>query len=356
MDGFGRTTGRHDTGAVADAVGIIARVRRRVYLVFVAILVTLTVGTAGFMVIEGYPFFDAFYMSVITISTVGYKEVQDLDTGGRVFNIGLILIGVTTLFFAVGLMTQSIIELELFAYFPKRRMRKMIEDLKDHYIVCGYGRVGRAAAEELRRSGVPFIVLDRMEAKVDRAMRAGMLAALGDSTLDASLRGVHIERARGIIAALATDADNLFLVISAKTLNPMLNVASRVIEEEAEPKFRRAGADAVFMPYTMAGSRLAQSILRPHVVEFLEVATAESELKVSIEQVRVPATHGTRSIKDLDIRRQVGIIVLAIRKASGNMLFNPAPEDNIEPGDFLIAMGTEEQLRRLNTLLAEAHV
>jgi voltage-gated potassium channel len=330
------------------------QLRRRVVFIIGAIVLTLLFGTAGFVVIEGWPPFDAFYMTLTTMTTVGYREVHDLSQGGRIFNSFLIFFGVTTLFLAIGGMTQTIIELELGGYFPKRRTRRMIEKLKDHYIVCGFGRVGRAAAAELLRAGVPFIVMDRNDVKIERAMRLGMLAALGDSTLDVNLREVNIHRARGLIAALATDADNLFLVISAKTLNPTLNVSTRVIEEEAAEKFRRAGADAVFMPYNMAGSRLAQSILRPHVVEFLELATAESELKVSIEQVRVPHEYDARSLKDLQLRNRVGVIVLAIRKASGNMLFNPDAEDRIEPGDFLIAMGSEEQLRRLGMLLAES--
>jgi voltage-gated potassium channel len=329
--------------------------RRRVILIASAISTALLVGTVGFVLIEGFPWFDAFYMSLTTITTVGYMEVHPLHPAGRVFNSFLILFGVTSLFFAVGAMTQTIIELELTGYFPKRRVKRMIAKLNDHYIVCGFGRVGRAAAAELQRAGVPFIILDRSEAKVERAMHDHMLAALGDSTFDNNLRDVGIERARGLVAALATDADNLFLVLSAKSLNPKLHVASRVIEEEAEQKFRRAGADAVFMPYNMAGSRLAQSILRPHVVEFLELATAESELKVSIEQVKV-GSHSElidKSIRQIQLRKQVGVIVLAVRRADGQMVFNPDPDTVIQAGDFLIAMGSDQQLRDLNSLVEE---
>ncbi|HET8548578.1 MAG TPA: potassium channel protein [Bryobacteraceae bacterium] len=332
-------------------------IRRRLAVVAAAIVVSLLTGTAGFVLIEGYPVFDAFYMSLITVATVGYMEVHPLSVAGRVFNSVLILFGVTTLFLGVGAMAQTAIEIELSGYFPKRRMRKMIENLKDHYIVCGFGRVGRGAAAELKRSGVPFIIIDRSEAKVDRAMREGVLAALGDATLDPTLREVGIARARGLIAALATDADNLFLTISAKTLNPTLNVATRVVEEEAEAKFRRAGADAVFATYTITGSRLAQSILRPHVVQFLEVATMDSGMKVSIEQVRVGESSEfvSKSLRQMQLRREVGVIVLAIRRATGDMLFNPDPEAEIRAGDYLIAMGTEDQLAKMNQLMAEAH-
>jgi voltage-gated potassium channel len=334
-----------------------AHIRKRLALVTFAIVLSLVIGTGGFVVIEGYPLVDAFYMSLITVATVGYTEVHPLSTAGRIFNSALILFGVTTLFLGVAAMAQTVIELELSGYFPKRRIKKMIENLKDHYIVCGFGRVGRGAAAELKRSGVPFIIVDRSEAKVDRAMRDGLLAGLGDSTLDATLREVGIERARGLIAALATDADNLFLTISAKTLNPMLNVAARVVEEEAEEKFRRAGADAVFATYTITGSRLAQSILRPHVVHFLDLATMDTGLKVSIEQVRVGESSEfvSKSLRQIQLRREVGVIVLAIRRAGGEMLFNPDPEAEIRAGDHLIAMGTEEQLAKMNQLMAEAH-
>jgi voltage-gated potassium channel len=332
-------------------------IRRRMALVAAAVGASLLIGTIGFMVIDGYPLFDAFYMAVITVATVGYSEIRPLSEAGRAFNIFLILFGVTALLFGVGAMTQTIIELELGGYFPKRRMKRMIENLKDHFIVCGFGRVGRGAAAELKRSGVPFIIVDRSDLKIERAMRAGMLAAIGDATLDATLREVGIARARGLIAALATDADNLFLTISAKTLNPTLNVAARVVEDEAEQKFRRAGADAVFATYTITGSRLAQAILRPHVVQFLEVATMESGQKVSIEQVRVGESSEfvSKSLRQIQLRREVGVIVLAIRRASGDMMYNPDPEAEIRAGDYLIAMGTEDQLARMNQLMAEAH-
>jgi voltage-gated potassium channel len=327
-------------------------------LIFLGMILTaLVMGTVGFIVIEDYPPFDAFYMALTTVATVGYKEVHELSTLGRVFNSVLIAFGVTSIFAGVGAVTQTVIELELGGYFPKRRAKRMIDKLHDHFIVCGFGRVGRSAAAELRHANVPFIVLDRSEQKVERATREGYLAALGDASMDTNLRNVGIERSRGLIAALATDADNLFLVISAKTLKPGLNVATRLIEEEAEHKFRRAGADAVFTPYTMAGSRLAQAILRPHVVQFLEVATAESDLKVTIEQVRVqPGTPiPGQSLRQLNLRKETGVIVLAIRRPTGEMIFNPDPELVIQEGDFLISMGTEAQLRTLTEFVAEAH-
>lgn len=192
------------------------RLTRRYTFLGAAILATLLLGTAGFVLIEDYPPFDAFYMTLTTMTTVGYGEIHPLSRAGRMFNTLVILIGVTVMFLAIGAMTQTVIELEFGEYFGKRRTRRMIEKLRDHYIVCGFGRVGRSTAQELQRSGVPFVVMDRSDDRVERAMRAGMLAVVGDATRDEALREVGLERARGLVAALASDADNLFLILSAR--------------------------------------------------------------------------------------------------------------------------------------------
>jgi voltage-gated potassium channel len=324
---------------------------RRLRLFVLAVVGCVIVGTIGFMWFANYTFFDAVYMSLITITTVGYMEVRPLGTAGRVFNSLFLVLGVSVMFFGIGVVAQSVIELELNKYFSRRRTKRMIDQLRGHYIVCGYGRVGRNAVVELHKAGVPFIVLERDEDKVEKAVRAGLLAAAGDSTLDVHLREVGIERARGLIAALGTDADNLFLVLSAKTLNPNLQISARVLEEESEHKMRRAGADTVLAPYAITGARLAQAILRPHVVQFLDFATIG--LDVGIEQVRVADDSRlvSKSLKELQIRRDVGVIVLAIRRSDGEMLFNPDANAVVHAGDYLIAMGGSEQLRRLEQVL-----
>ena len=331
------------------------RLKRRFLYIALAILLALAAGTAGFTLIEGYAPFDAFYMTLITMTTVGYKEVHDLSRAGRVFNSVLIVCGVTVMFFAIGAMTQAVIEMELPELFGRRRVRRMIDKLRDHYIVCGYGRVGRAAAFELQRAGMPTVVVDRDPERVERAVRAGLLGVNADSTRDETLIEAGVSRARGLIAALATDADNLFVILSARNLNSGLKVAARAGEEEAEEKLRRAGADVVFAPYSSAGHQLARSLLRPHVVQFLDVATSSIGLDVRIEQVRVAAASEfvSRSLKQLQVRRELGVIVLAIRKASGQMQFNPPADAVIEADDFLIVMGEHDNLRRLESLLTE---
>ena len=332
-----------------------SRLARRFSYILAALLGTLLIGTVGFTVIEHYPPFDAFYMTVITMSTVGYSEIHSLSRAGRIFNSCLILFGVTTIFIGIGAMTQTIIEFELGEAIGKRRMKRMIEKLKDHFIICGYGRVGRGAAAELQHAGVPFVVVDISPDRVNRAMLAGMLAVIADSTRDETLRMVGIDRARGLVAALATDADNLFVLLSAKGLNSRIYVAVRAAEEGAEEKMKRAGADAVFAPYAITGHRLAQALLRPHVVQFLDFTTKDVGMDIAIEQVRISENSEmvNKTIREMQIGRDVGVIVMAIRKRDGKMLFSPPADTAVAAGDFLIVMGRQENLRTLETLLAE---
>ena len=328
---------------------------RRLTYLGLAVTFTLLVGTTGFILIAGFPLFDAFYMTLITITTVGYQEVRPLSQAGRIFNTVLIVFGVTTLFFAIGVITQSIVQLELGDLVAKRRMKRMIDKLENHYIICGFGRVGRGASRELQQAGLPFVIVDRDPEKVESAMRAGMLAMAADSTRDQTLQDAGIVKARGLIAALATDADNLFLILSAKALKPALKVAARAGEEEAEEKLRRAGADTVFAPYLHAGHRLAQALIRPHVFQFLDFTTTGMGLKAVIEQV--PVVEGSEfasmSLKQMQIRRDIGVIVLAIRRADGEMAFNPPADAIIKSGDYLVVMGEQENLRMLEMRLAE---
>jgi voltage-gated potassium channel len=330
------------------------RLLRRAILLAGLLLFTLCAGTAGFRIIEGYSLFDAFYMTLITVTTVGYQEVHPLSSAGRLFNSALILFGVSVVFFAVGTMTQTIIEMELHDRVGKRRTRKAIMKMHDHFIICGFGRVGRNAALELQKAGAPFVVIDRNEQRIARAAEAGMTAVVADATRDETLRETGIEQARGFVAALATDADNVFVILTARNLNPKLTIVTRASEEEAEAKLRRAGADIVFSPYSMAGQKLAQSLVRPHVVQFLDFAAESMGLDVMIEQFQVEAGAAvvTETLGDLKLRQDTGVMLLAVRRPDGNMLFNPPAETRVEAGDFLIAMGEQRHLRAFDRLLA----
>ncbi len=323
---------------------------RRFVLLIGAISLTLAIGTTGFCLLEGFPPFDAFYMSLITITTVGYKEIYDLSSTGRLFNSFLIFIGVTQMYLAIGLMTQTIVEMELGGAFWKKRIQRMINQLSDHYVICGYGRVGRGACEELQRSGVPLVVLERDPQKVQQLMGEKIPVLAVDATQDRSLLEANIGRAKGLIAALATDADNLFVVLSARELNPGLRIAVRIGDEGAEAKLRRAGADTIISPYARAGKRMAQTMIRPNVTQFIENLTQDLGLDVVLEEIQVSPTNllVNKSLGDLHLRRDMGVIVLAIRRSDGRMIFNPAADERLAGSDCLVAMGRPQDMQRLS--------
>ena len=321
---------------------------RNLKIVIAALAALTVIGMTGFHFIEGWPWFDGFYMVVTTFTTIGYQEVHPLSHAGRVFNIGLIIVGVSLLFLGIGSLTQALLEFELGQFFGRRRMERDLERLTGHYILCGAGRVGRSAARELAREHVPFVIIESDAEKLKKCAE-GWLTMLGDATQEKALRTARIEHARGLVAATTTDATNLYIVLTARSLNPTLRILARASEEEAEKHLVAAGADSVVSPYTFAGHRIAYSFLRPNVVDFLDVATArEGKLELVIEEVHVqPASSFVGStIGNSRIRQETGIIVLAIKR-EGTMHFNPAPDDRIEAGDHLIVMGEPESLRRL---------
>lgn len=329
------------------------RLIRRILFILGLLSITVAIGTTGFVLIEHYSWFDAFYLTLSTITTIGYPEPRPLSQAGKMFNSALIVFGVSAVFLAFGAMTQAIIEFELRGQFGERRKKKMIHQLHDHFIVCGYGRVGRNASLEFQRTGAPFLVVDRDEQRVARATSAGMLAMVADATQDDALREAGVLHAKGLIAALPSDAENLFIILSAKTLNPRLTVVTRASEEEAGEKLRRAGADTVLTPFSMAGRQLADVLLRPQVFEFMDFARSNIGTGVVMEQVRVtPRTEVTaKTFGELQELRRSGVIVLAIRKQDGGTTFNPPPEFAISAGDVLIVMGERANLHRLEKIL-----
>lgn len=329
------------------------RLVHRTLFVAGILFIVLCIGTIGFSLVEGWGIFDAFYMTLTTITSVGYQEIRPLSRSGRIFNSFVILFGVSSMFFAVGAMTQTIIELELADRYGKRRRTRMISQLHDHFLVCGFGRVGRNASYALQRANVPFLVVDRNEQRVARASEAGMLAIVADATNDDDLRNAGVLRARGLIAALPSDAENLFIILSAKTLNNNLLVVTRASEEENEEKLRRAGAETVFAPYTMAGRRLADSLLRPHVIEFLDIAMSVVGPKITMEQVRVGsgAQVASSTLGGLLSSGDVNVIVVAVRGSDGRMIFNPPTDTRVAAGDFLIVLGDKSSLNELEKVL-----
>ena len=315
-----------------------------------ALVVVLLAGTAGFHFIEHWSWFDGFYMVVTTLTTIGYQEVHPLSHTGRVFNVFVILSGVSLVFLAIGALTQALLEFELNSFFGRRKMEREIDRLTGHYIICGAGRVGRSAARELARKPVPFLINN--EAKAAR-YATEWPTLVGDATKEPVLRSAHIERAHGLVAATTTDATNLYIILTARALNPKLKIIARASEEDAEKHLLTAGADTIVSPYLFAGQRIAQTFLRPHVVSFLDTATTHlgMDLEIGEISVRADSTFAGKTIESSRIRQDRGVIILAIKRPEG-MRFNPAPDDRIEPGDFLIAMGEPGQLRQLEQMAA----
>jgi voltage-gated potassium channel len=313
-----------------------------------ALAIVIGVGTAGFHYIEGWPWFDGFYMVITTLTTIGYQETHPLSHAGRVFNVFIILSGVGLVFLAIGSLTQALLEFELQSFFGRRRMEREIGRLSDHYIICGAGRVGRSAARELARRPASFIIIESNEAKAQKFAAENWLMLIGDATQEQTLRDAQIDRARGLVAATTTDATNLYIVLTARTLNPRLRIIARASEEMAEKHLLTAGADSVVSPYIFAGQRIAQSFLRPHVVSFLDTATTHLGMDLEIGEIPVAprSPFAGKTIETSRIRQDRGVIILAIKREAG-MRFNPAPDDRIEAGDFLIAMGEPQQLRAL---------
>jgi len=324
---------------------------RNLKVLAAALLLVIAVGTAGFHYIEGWPWFDGFYMVITTLTTIGYQETHPLSHIGRVFNVGIIVGGVALVFLAIGSLTQALLEFELQHFFGRRRMEREISRLTDHYIICGAGRVGRSAARELARRPVPFVIIEHNEPKAQKFSAENWLMQIGDATQEQTLRDARIEEARGLVAATTTDATNLYIVLTARSLNPRLRIIARASEEMAEKHLLSAGADSVVSPYVFAGQRIAHSFLRPHVVSFLDTATTHLGIDLEIGEVAITprSRFAGKTVESSRIRQDRGVIILAIKRETG-MRFNPAPDDRIEAGDFLIAMGEPHQLRELEQM------
>lgn len=321
--------------------------RRKFILAVGLIVLVVSVGTVGYMLIEEWGIVDSLYMTIITLASVGFKEVHDLSNEGRIFTIVLIIGGVGTVLYALDTGAKIILEGELREVFGRRRLEKKIRELKDHFIVCGYGRMGRIICRELQEHGIPFVVVEK-EPTATRE-NEDLLVFHGDATNDDVLKSIGIDRARGLISVLPTDAENLFVVLSARGLNAKLLIVARAGEEGSENKLFRAGADKVVSPYHIGGLRIAHTVLKPAVVDFIEFATKSGNIDLQMEEVpiREDSRLAGRTLDDVGIGRELGIIVVAIKKASGEMAFNPTSRTQINGGDTLIALGESPRLKTL---------
>jgi len=313
------------------------------------VLVVFAMGTLGYMLIERWSFWDAAYMTAITVTTVGYKEVHDLTFAGQVFTVVLLLVGVGTVFYAAGLLLARFVESGALRRWEVRRRDKMIDELDQHFILCGYGRIGRIVLEQFRRQGVPYVVIDRDPGRVQEVMELGGLAVAADASNEDVLRRVRIDRARALIAAVGTDAENVYTVLRARLLRPDLFIIARAEADDVTTKLKRAGADRVLAPYQIGGMQMAMTALRPAVVDFVSLATDTSQLDLMMEQVRVEdgAPLAGQSIVSANMRQRFGVVVIGVQRASGRMEFNPAPDLTMTPGDCLVVLGPPERVRAL---------
>lgn len=321
-------------------------------LALALVALVLAAGTAGYVVIEGWSAWDAFYMAVISVTTAGYREVHELSRAGQVFTAVLLIGGVGSAFYAFTLVAAGIIEARLQPRIAARRRLRMIETLSDHFLLCGAGRIGRIIADEFRRQGVRFVVIDRDPQAVERAQAAGDLAEAADATREETLARLHIDRARGLIAALGSDAENVYTILSARALRADLLVIARADSEDAGRKLLRAGATRVISPYQIGATQMAQTALRPAVVDFVQLATSSENLELAMEQVDLApgAPLADRSILDANLRQRYGVIVVGIRRGDGKMEFNPPPDAMMRAGDQLIVLGPPEQLKGLEAV------
>ena len=309
-------------------------------------------GTLGYAGIEGWSLWDSAFMTIITVSTVGYGYVHPLSRAGEAWTALVLLTGVATLYYTAFVLMALVVDGGLYRGFEQRRFARMLDELTNHFIICGYGRIGSTIAEEFRRQGVPCIVIERDPDKVHEIIAGGGMAVEADASREDVLKRVGIERARGLIAAVSTDAENVYAVLTARVLRPDLFIIARVESEDAESKLRRAGADRVISPYTLGAIQMAHTALRPAVVDFMRLATSSEHLDLSAEQIEL-APGGVlvgRSIREAELRQRFGVIIVAIRRAEGHMEFNPSPEARLQAGDQLVLLGSTEKLRELDAV------
>jgi voltage-gated potassium channel len=332
--------------------------RRIIVLVIVLILLVLA-GTFGYYFIENHysddknwTLLDALYMTVITLSTIGYGEVHVLSDAGKVFTILLILGGAFTFVYTASEIVRTVVSGEVAEVLGMQQRERALAEIKNHIIVCGYGRMGKLVCREFSRDEVPFVLVDISETALRDFELPHGLVLPGDATSDEILKRAGIDRARALVTVMASDADNLFTTLSARLLRSDLFIVARVEAAGSEAKLLRAGANRVVSPYQIGGTRVAQAVLRPTVVDFIELATGTEHIDLQLEEARLgPASPLAGStLKDSRLRSDLKVIIVAIKRASGHMQYNPAPETVLAPGDTLVAIGHRDQLIQLEAL------
>jgi len=326
--------------------------RHRLQLALILLTAVVVTGTAGFHYLEGWSWFDGFYMTLTTMTTIGSGEIRPLSHAARIFNSFMIVAAVLAGGFVIATFSQTLLEFEFGKAFGRRRMERELAKLSGHYIICGAGRVGRTVARQLRANGETCVVIDRDPNRARWAEEEKIPVILGNASSEEILQKAHIDKARGFVSAVSSDAENLYIVLTARGFRADLKIIARASEEEATSKLLRAGASQVLSPYNFIGHRIAQLLLRPNVLDFVDAAFGRERLDFEIGEVRITATSSLvgKNLSDPAIPRQAGVIVLALRGADGTMTFNPPPESIIRADDCLIVIGKDEHIKRLESL------
>ena len=316
--------------------------------ILLVVLVLIT-GTVGYILIEGWNLIDSFYMTVISITTTGFAEVNPLSATGKIFTAFLIVLGLTTIGYTLGRFTQYFVEEYIFR---RRRMKERIKKLKDHYIVCGFGRMGKQICKELAESDIDFVVIENNPEKIEELKDSGYLLIEGDATDDEILREAGIERAKGLVSVVDKDADNVFVTLSARGLNDKILIVTRAISENTEKKLYKAGANRVIKPYELGGHRMVQMLLRPYVVDFIDIIGRRASYNLVMEEIpiREKSSLVGLTLSQTPIRKELNIIVVAIYSPDGKFHYNPGPNTHIQVEDTLIVIGEEKNIKKLKEI------
>ncbi len=318
------------------------------------VLMVILGGVCGYMLVEDYSMLDALYMTIITVASVGYREVYPLSDSGKIFTIILIIFSLGTFAYAISVITTYVIEGEFRQYFQHYKTTRVIKNLRNHVIVCGYGRNGKQACEQIKSGHMPFVIIEPGQAIIDALKEDGsQIFVQGDATRDEVLMSAGIEHARALITTLPSDADNVFVVLTAREMNPRVKIISRASDDASENKLKRAGADNVIMPDKIGGTHMAALVTKPDVIEFIDHITGRINIKLEeISYSNLPDRLKDKSIRELDIRNKTGANIIGFKAGSGEYVINPGPETIMLPNAKLFVLGTRDQVNQLYDILA----
>ena len=313
----------------------------------------VALGTCGYYFVEHMPIFEAFYMTIITISTVGFAEVIPLSQAGRAITVIIIILGITVGAYTIGVLVRALVEGELVQILGRRKVQKQVSGLKNHFIICGFGRIGRIVCSELAADQIDFVVIEQEPSVIEHIETRKYLYLEMDATTEEALKKAGIMEAKGIVTAVNSDANNVFITMTAKSLRPDVFILARASEEKNEPKLFRAGANRVVSPYLIGGRRIAQMLKKPTVVDFVDIAMMGSHLGLMMEEAKIGEKSSLigKNLVESNLRKDYGVIIVAIKKQSGDMVFNPTPSEELEAGDVIVVLGKREDLKRMNAVL-----